>query len=178
MMRTVTLILLLGTCSAALWLSTRDERALGQSGRADPRKIEAERERSDAPTPRSSRLVLGLMKREEQQACGLTKLSEEELDRLDQWILQLLLTMSATPSGELRPRSPVEEIAQNWPRQQMEWELNDLRQRLNEIRQASAQLALDLSRARLAAERRDLLAVTSLLFSAESSAARIQRAAQ
>ncbi len=177
-MRTLTLILLLGTFGAVLWLPAWDEHALGQSGRADPRKIAAGREHSEALTPRSSRLVLGLLKREELQAYGLTKLSEEELDRLDQWILQLLLTMSATPSGELRPRSPVEEIAQNLQRQQMELELSDLRQRLTEIRQASAQLALELSRARLAAERRDLLAVTSFLFSAESSAARIQRVAQ
>ncbi len=177
-MRPLPLILLLSAFGAVLWSPTRDERALGQSGRTDPRKIEAERERLDVPTPRRSRLVLSLMKRDELHACGLTKLSEEELDRLDQWILQLLLTMSAAPSGELRPRSPTEEISQNLQRQQMELELSDLRQRLTEIRQASAQLALDLARARLAAERRDLLSVTSFLFSAEGSAARIQRAAQ
>ncbi len=56
-------------------------------------------------------------------------------------------------------------------------ELNDLRARLAEIRQRSAQLVLDFSRARLALQRRDLTGMESLLFAAESNAARLQRAA-
>ncbi|MCS6817554.1 MAG: hypothetical protein N0A16_11535 [Blastocatellia bacterium] len=176
-MKLLTLILTLGAFGAALWLCD-DGRALGQSGRVSAPKTESKEERSESPEVKSSRLVLGLMKREEMHACGLTKLSEEELDRLDRWILQLMLTMSALPTGELRPRSLAEEGSRDLQRQQMELELNDLRQRLTEIRQASAQLLLDLSRARLAAQRRDALSVETFLFSAEGSAMRIQRAAQ
>jgi len=170
-MRTWMLVLVLGAFGATLWHPGGD-----QSGRTDPRKSEEERPQS--PPLKSAPSVLALMKREEWAACGLAKLSEEELDRLDRWILQLLLTMSATPSGELRLRSPAEELSQDLRLQQMERELSDLRYRLLEIRHASAQLALDLSRARLAAERRDPLGVTTFLFSAESSAARIHRTAQ
>ncbi|GBC82724.1 hypothetical protein HRbin10_01855 [bacterium HR10] len=152
------------------------ERALGQSGR----KMASERSRPAAPEASAttgSRLVLGLMNQEDAEACGLTKLSEEELDRLDRWILRLMLTMSASPSGELHARSAREE---RWPdplRSAMELELSDLRARLAEIRQASAQLALDLSRARLALQRRDLAGVEFLLSTAESTVARLQRAA-
>jgi|DewCreStandDraft_1066081.scaffolds.fasta_scaffold00468_11 hypothetical protein len=152
------------------------ERALGQSGR----KMESERSRPAAPgtvTTTGSRLVLGLMSQEDIEACGLAKLSEEELDRLDRWILQLMLTMSASPSGALHARSAREE---RWPdplRSVLELELSDLRARLAEIRQASAQLAWDLSRARLALQRRDLADAEFLLSAAESNVARIQRAA-
>jgi len=176
MIRTLMLVLTLGALGATVWLSAPQERALGQSGRADPRKGEQEGERPDSPTAR--RLVLGLMADHERQACGLTKLSDEELDRLDRWIWRLLLTMSATPSGELWERSRREETSATLHRQQMELEVTDLRHRLTEIRQESGQLLGYLSRARLAAERGDLLGVTSSLLLAESHATRIQRAAQ
>ncbi len=161
--------------------SPHGARAPEQSGRAKAPKTESPNEpeaqtASQGRLHETSHLVLGLMKSEEFEACGLAKLSAEERDRLDRWMLHLLLTLSATTSGEILTRSSGERDGEDPARSQMGRELTDLRLRLAEIQQASAQLALDLSRVRLALGRRDLLGAESALFSAESSLTRIQRA--
>lgn len=102
------------------------------------------------------------------------KLLAEERDRLDRWIL--LLTLSATPSGQILARSSSEKEGEDLVRSQKERKLTDWRLRMAEIPQASAQLALDLSRVRLALGQRDRLGAESAPFFAESSLTRPQRA--
>lgn len=131
----------------------------------------------------SSRPVLVNMTPEDVQACGLNKLTEEELNRLDRWFLELLVKLQSLPqaqtlkferSGSEAGRQPDGE----WQRQQLEAQVRELQSRLSTINREVTQMTFDLDRARLAAARGDVSSVSSAVVGLESAVRRIQQASQ
>jgi hypothetical protein len=157
-----------------------------QSGR---KKAEATKQPGEATTAPGappgideSKPVLVTMSPDEFEACGLKKLSPEELQKLDRWIFRVLVTTSVTPSGEVvfnrSPESGQTAERAELEKQQLESQLREAQTRLIEIRQAAAHMTTDIRNVQFALQRRDVLLAETYLFSVESAANRIQRAAQ
>jgi hypothetical protein len=167
-------------------LSSGEATSVAQSGR---KKAEATKQSGEGRTAPGappgideSKPVLVTLSPDEFDACGLKKLSPEELEKLDRWIFRLLVNMSVSPTGELIPNRPSDsgQTAQRagLEKEQLESQLRDLRARLSEIRQTAAQMSNDLRNIHYALQRRDTMLAETYLFSVESAANRIQRAAQ
>jgi hypothetical protein len=155
-----------------------------QAGRVSTRKAEGTRESPERrtapgapPGVDASLPVLVTMSPADFEACGLTKLSPEELERLDRWIFKLLTMASVTPSGEIIFPPPG---SQTPPTRTGETEAqrSEMQIRLNDIRQTALRLSNTLNYVRLALQRRDVYGAESYLFSAESDAQRILQAAR
>lgn len=155
-----------------------------QAGRVSNRKAEGTKESTERrtapgapPGVDASLPVLVTMSPADFEACGLAKLSPEELERLDRWMFKLLTMASVTPSGEIIFPPPG---SQTPPTRtgETEAQLGEMQIRLNEIRQTALRLSNTLNYARLALQRRDIYGAESYLFSAESDAQRILQAAR
>lgn len=157
-----------------------------QAGRVSSKKGEGKTESTERrtapgapPGVDASLPVLVTMSPADFEACGLAKLSPEELERLDRWVFKLLTMASVTPSGEIifpPPGSPTS--SPKTPPDRTEGQLNEMQIRLNEIRQTALRLSNTLNYARLALQRRDVYGAESYLFSAESDAQRILQTAR
>lgn len=155
-----------------------------QAGRVSSKKGEGTKESTERrtapgapPGVDASLPVLVTMSPADFEACGLAKLSPEELERLDRWIFKLLTMASVTPSGEIIFPPPGSQ-APPARTGETEAQLGEMQIRLNEIRQAALRLSNTLNYARLALQRRDVYGAESYLFSAESDAQRILQAAR
>ncbi|RMG54872.1 MAG: hypothetical protein D6723_03950 [Acidobacteria bacterium] len=131
----------------------------------------------------ASRPVLVNMTPEEFRACGLNKLSEEELDHLDRWILDLLVKLKSLPEGqnlaaEASATGRVRQEEAELERQRLEARARDLEQRLSLVNREATRMSFDLNQARLAVSRGDWNSAYSLLLRLESSVDRIRRASQ
>ncbi|MCS6805321.1 MAG: hypothetical protein RMM98_13535 [Acidobacteriota bacterium] len=141
---------------------------------------------TDATTPVKTdtpRPVLVNMTPDEFDACGLKKLSEEELNRLDRWFLQLLVKLQSLPkersltfdrSGEASTGRTTAESRQR----DLELQVQDLESRLAIIRRETTRMSFDITQARLAASRGDWSSLTSTLHGLETSLRQIERASQ
>lgn len=146
-----------------------------------------QQERSETPasaaerslTLDSSRPVLVNMTPEDRQACGLNKLTEEELNRLDRWFLTLLVKLQSLPSAQtLTFERPEAGRASDEAWQQWEAQVRQLQSRLSTINREAMQMTFDLDRVRLAASRGDMSGVYSAIVGLESALRRIQQASQ
>lgn len=157
-----------------------------QSGRVPPNKPD-EKPATGAEPPTaidSSHPVLVNMTAEEQQKCGIFKLSSQERECLDRWLLTLLVKLQSLPQqpAALASESTRQADAQtrqlDLKRQQLELDVRDLQMRLTVVRQQAGRMTMDLRSARTAAARGDWASVQSYLSGLESSLNQIQQAAQ
>lgn len=155
-----------------------------QSGRVRRGKSVEKSETAELPfNLDSSRPVLVNMTPEEFRACGLNKLTEEELDHLDRWILDLFVKLKSLPEGQslASASSSTERVRQEeaeLERQRLEARARDLEQRLSLVNREATRMSFDLNQARLAVSRGDWNSVYSSLLRLESSVDRIRRVSQ
>jgi hypothetical protein len=156
--------------------------AAAQSGRVQPTKPEDKPAGEGAAPVDSSFPVLVNMTPEERQQCGIEKLTAHERERLDRWLLDLLVKLQSLPGQRTLPLGHPAGDAQSPPRelqrQQLQAEVRDLQMRLLVVRQQTDRLSFDLHSARLAASRGDWNAAQRYLSGLESSVTQIKNAAQ
>lgn len=154
-----------------------------QSGRRREEPPNAPSDATTSLTTDTSRPVLINMTPEEFNACGLQKLSEEELNRLDRWFRQLLVRLQSLPkdrnltfehSGEVSSGRATTDNRQ----QELERQVQDLESRLAIIRRETTRMSFDITQARLAASRGDWSSLSSTLHGLETSLRQIERASQ